>query len=394
MHEERLGGVADAGPVGLGVDRDRERLVEVGGPVDVDVAVADAGLDDGHGRLGDDGLDEVGAAARDEQVDQAAGGHQGADGAVAALEEADGVRGQALALERVAQHGDDGAVGVGGGAAAAQDDGVAGLQAEAGGVDGDVGAGLVDHADDAHRHAHLADLEAVGEGGAADDLADRVGQGGDVAQRLGHGGDARGVEAEAVLEAVRHARARGRGRGRARWPRRPRRWRRRGRRRGCAARRPSRRGTAGRAAARRCGPPRRARGPARRRRGRCRRCGQPCLQGYAAPRRVRGRPAHGHRGRRRDGGEGWRRWASREASGGRSQEASRPSEQTVQSPRSLRGCTTSVAGQQVDHHGASRHHPGDPDALTGSAVAAPTRGLHHHGDTLAPGRGWCGLARG
>ncbi len=74
-----------------------------------------------------------------------------------------------------------------------------------GGVDGDVGAGLVDHADDAHRDAHLADLQAVGEGGAAHDLADRVGQGGDVAQRLGDGGDARGVEAQAVLEAVRHA---------------------------------------------------------------------------------------------------------------------------------------------------------------------------------------------
>ena len=204
VHEERLGGVADAGPVGLGVHRDRERLVEVGGTVDVDVAVADARLDDGHRRLGDDGLDQVGTAARDEQVDQAAGGHQGAHGAVAALEEADGVAGQALALEGGAQHGHGGAVGVGGGAAPAQDDGVAGLQAEARGVDGDVGAGLVDHPDDAHRHADLADLEAVGQRGAAHHLADGVGQGGDVAQRLGDGGDPRGVEAQAVLEAVGH----------------------------------------------------------------------------------------------------------------------------------------------------------------------------------------------
>ena len=78
------------------------------------------------------------------------------------------------------------------------------FSAEAGGVDGDVGPGLVDHADDAHRDAHLADLESVGERGAAHDLADGVGEGGDVAQRLGDGGDARGVEAEAVLQALRH----------------------------------------------------------------------------------------------------------------------------------------------------------------------------------------------
>ena len=50
----------------------------------------------------------------------------------------------------------------------------------------------------------LPDLEAVGERRAADDLADGVREGGDVAQGLGDGGDARGVEAEAVLEALRH----------------------------------------------------------------------------------------------------------------------------------------------------------------------------------------------
>ena len=51
----------------------------------------------------DDRADEVGAAARDEQVDEAAGGHERADGAVAALEEADGVGGEALGRQRVPQ---------------------------------------------------------------------------------------------------------------------------------------------------------------------------------------------------------------------------------------------------------------------------------------------------
>ena len=44
--------------------------------VDVDVAVADAGLDHRHRRLLDDGLDQARSAARDEHVDQAAGAHQ------------------------------------------------------------------------------------------------------------------------------------------------------------------------------------------------------------------------------------------------------------------------------------------------------------------------------
>ena len=183
VDEEVLGGVADAGPVGLGVDRDRERLVEVGGRVDVDVAVADAGLDDRHGGLGDDGLDEVGAAARDEQVDQAAGGHQRPDGLAAARRAGRrrrragparrGPRASTSTSARLVRRG---------GRAAAQDDGVAALEAEAGGVDGDVGARLVDHADDAHGHPDLADLQAVGQGRAAHHLADRVGQCGDVAQ--------------------------------------------------------------------------------------------------------------------------------------------------------------------------------------------------------------------
>ncbi len=204
VDEEGLGGVADARAVGLGVDGDRQGPVEVGTGVDVDVAVADPGLDDGHGGAGDDGLDEVGATPRDEQVDEPAGGHQRPDDAVAALEQAHRVGGQPVGGERTAQHGDGGAVGLRRGAATPEDDGVAGLQAEPGSVDGDVGAGLVDHPDHPHRHPDLPDLEAVGQRRAPDHLADRVGQRGDVAERLGHGRDARRVEPEPVPEALGH----------------------------------------------------------------------------------------------------------------------------------------------------------------------------------------------
>ena len=141
----------------------------------------------------DDRADQGGAAARDEHVDEAAGAHQLPYGLAAlARHELDGVGGQAGAADGVAQDPYEGGVGLVRGGRAAQQDRVAGLQAEGGGVDGDVGAGLVDDADDAERHADLAQVDAVREGRAADDLADRVGQrhhvphvGGDRADPLG-----------------------------------------------------------------------------------------------------------------------------------------------------------------------------------------------------------------
>ena len=69
---------------------------------------------------------------------------------------------------------------------ATQDGGIAGLQAQAGGIDGHVGARLVDDADHAQRHAHLADLDAGRQVAHALDLADRVRQGGDLAQAFDH----------------------------------------------------------------------------------------------------------------------------------------------------------------------------------------------------------------
>ena len=65
-------------------------------------------------------------------------------------------------------------------ARAAQDDRVAGLQAQRRGVDRHVRPGLVDDRDDAERHPHAPQLQAVGERLAVDHLADRIGQRGDL----------------------------------------------------------------------------------------------------------------------------------------------------------------------------------------------------------------------
>ena len=152
--------------------------------VDVHVAVADAGLDHRHRRLLDDRPDQPGAAARDQHVDQPAGPHQLLDRLAArppapAGSTSAGRPASAAASRSTATIASLDAAGGGG---AAQQHRVAGLQADAGRVDGHVRAGLVDDADHAERHPDLAQLEAVRQRGAADHLADRVGQRGHVAR--------------------------------------------------------------------------------------------------------------------------------------------------------------------------------------------------------------------
>ena len=83
--------------------------------------------------------------------------------------------------------------------AAAQDDGVAGLDAQPRRVARHVRARLVDDRDDAERHAHPADAQPVRAHGHPGDLADRVGQRGDLAQPLGDGREPLRVEPQPVL---------------------------------------------------------------------------------------------------------------------------------------------------------------------------------------------------
>jgi hypothetical protein len=89
--------------------------------------------------------------------------------------------------------------------AAAQDGRVAALDREARGLDGHVGAALVDHAEHADRHAHLAHADAAGLLLHADDLADHVGHAGKLLAAQGHGFDDLGRELEAVDHRRRQA---------------------------------------------------------------------------------------------------------------------------------------------------------------------------------------------
>ena len=146
----------------------------------------DAGLDHGDRGVVHHVADQARPSARDEQVDQPAGRHQGHDGLVAAPgHELDRVHGDVGAGQGGAHDVDEGGVGVVRRGRSAQECGVAALEAQPGGVHRDVGTGLVDHRHDTHGHAHLADLQPVRLGPATHDLPDGVGQVGDELQRVG-----------------------------------------------------------------------------------------------------------------------------------------------------------------------------------------------------------------
>ncbi len=151
------------------------------------MAVAVEVLDHRHARLGEQAGDQALAAARHDDVDEFAQGDQFADGgAVGGGYDLHAFGRQAGGLQAFLDEGGDGAVAADGFRAAAQDGGVARLQAQRGGVGGDVRAGFVDDADDAERHAHPADLDAGGPELEVGHLADRIGQLGDLFDAFGH----------------------------------------------------------------------------------------------------------------------------------------------------------------------------------------------------------------
>ena len=105
---------------------------------------------------------------------------------------------QVLATQRLAQYRNQRFVGVHSGGAAAQQRGVTGFQRQTERVDGDVGPAFVDDADDTERDTLLTQGQPVGQGVAAQYLADRVRQTGDLAQSRGDPLDALGVQGQPV----------------------------------------------------------------------------------------------------------------------------------------------------------------------------------------------------
>ena len=106
--------------------------------------------------------------------------------------------GETGVFQTVMNRPDNRRVGAEGLAPAAQNDGVAGLQREHGGVGSDVRTALIDDGDDAERNGGFLDYKAVGTLHAAQNPAFRIGQCGDLADTLGHTGDALGRQGKPV----------------------------------------------------------------------------------------------------------------------------------------------------------------------------------------------------
>ena len=211
VHDERLGRVAHAGALRLGVDDDPCGFVEVGGRVDVDVAVAVAVDHDRYRRVLADAANQRGPPARDEAVDALGELHHLDGGLVRGVfDEQHAVFGQIEFGECVPERADDGDVGLQRARRAAEQRDIPRLHAQPGGVARDVGPVLVDDRDDAERDAHARDLQAVGSHPSVEHFAHRIGQCGDRAQAVGHALQARVAEAQPVERAARHA-TRGRG---------------------------------------------------------------------------------------------------------------------------------------------------------------------------------------
>ncbi len=89
--------------------------------------------------------------------------------------------------------------------AAAQDHGIAGLEAERAGVGGNGRAAFINDADHAERRRDPLDDEAIGALEPREYAPDGIGQGRDFLQALGRGFDLLGVEAKSVEESARVA---------------------------------------------------------------------------------------------------------------------------------------------------------------------------------------------
>ena len=130
-HQQAFGGVAGAVLLRLGVVGHLHGQVEVARVVHIGVAVAVQVLDHGHLGLGADALDQALAAARDDDVDELGHGDELAHGgAVGCGHQLHRLARQAGAFKRLLHQRGQRLVGVDGLAAAAQDAGVAALDAQ------------------------------------------------------------------------------------------------------------------------------------------------------------------------------------------------------------------------------------------------------------------------
>ncbi len=199
--------VAHADAPGLGVGDDGAGLVEVGAGIDIGVDDAGTGLDHRNAGVVAHEVDQPLRAARNGQVDGAHGLQDLWQPLALRRGQEHGIGIDPVLFEHLVHQAHHDPVGVVRVAAALEHAGVAGFQAQREDVEGHVGARFEDHRDHAHRHAHLAQLQAIVQLSMLQHLADRGGQGGHAAKIVADRPQPVVVEQQAVVLGVvlRHA---------------------------------------------------------------------------------------------------------------------------------------------------------------------------------------------
>ena len=181
VDQQGFGGAAHAGAPHLGVEHDFARHGQIGGAVHIGVAVALEMLEHRHAAFAITRSISALAAARHDHVDRFGHAqHHAHRGAIGGRHHLHRVDRQARGCQSLVQAGDDRGRRMQAFLAAAQDGGIAGLEAQAAGIGGDVRPAFVDDADHPQRRAHAGDVEPVGPRPARHFDADRIGQRGDL----------------------------------------------------------------------------------------------------------------------------------------------------------------------------------------------------------------------
>ena len=203
VYQQRLGGIAGARALGLGVNDDLQRRCDLGGIVDENMAHADTAGDHRDGGLLAAQLMQACAAARDQHIDVFIHLQHFADQrAIRALDCLHRGSRQATLLQRLLNHFHRRGVGAPGLFTAAQNSRVAGLQAQRGDIDGHVRPRFINHADHSQRHATTFDTQAAIQQTAVNHLADRIRQATHLTHVIGDAAQARRRQRQAIEHRV------------------------------------------------------------------------------------------------------------------------------------------------------------------------------------------------
>ena len=162
IQKQAFAGVAHRRALRLGIDQNGQRHGKVGGILHINVAVSRTRLDDGYGCVLHGVLNQRRAAARDQNIHDAVHTHQFRCSLMRnVLDQLNKFGIVSDISDRVLDYFRDRGVGKIRVLAAAQYDCVSALDREGDRVRRDVGARLVNDAENAHRHAHALQFQTV-----------------------------------------------------------------------------------------------------------------------------------------------------------------------------------------------------------------------------------------